>query len=60
MGTIFASGIAGSIIVGAVLLGIITIVVRSMILDKKKGKSLQCGCDCKNCHGNCGQSNITS
>lgn len=53
MGTIFASGIVGSIIVGAVVLGIVVIAVRSMISDKKKGKSLQCGCDCEHCGGHC-------
>lgn len=54
METIFAGGVVGSIIVGAVLLGIVAIAVRSMILDKKKGKSLQCGGDCSHCGGHCG------
>lgn len=56
MGTIFASGIIGSIIAGAGLLVIAAIAVRSMISDKKKGKSLQCGGECKHCGGCCLQS----
>lgn len=37
----------GTIIVGAVLLLVVGLAVRSMIRDKKAGKSLQCGGDCK-------------
>ena len=29
--------------VGAVLLAIIILIIKSMVRDKKKGKSLQCG-----------------
>lgn len=43
----------GTFIVGAILLGIVCLIVRSMIRDKKNGKSLQCGGDCKNCGGHC-------
>lgn len=43
----------GTIIVGAVLLLIVGLAVRSMVRDKKSGKSLQCGGDCKNCGGHC-------
>ncbi len=46
---------AGSIIVLIVIVGIVALIVRSMISDKKKGKSLQCGGDCKHCGGHCGQ-----
>lgn len=46
---------AGSIIVLLVIVGIVALIVRSMISDKKKGKSLQCGGDCKHCGGHCGQ-----
>lgn len=56
MGRIFASGIVGSIIAGAGLLVIVAIAVCSMISDKKKGKSLQCGGDCKRCGGHCSHS----
>ena len=43
----------GTIIVGAVLLLVVGLAVRSMIRDKKAGKSLQCGGDCKYCGGHC-------
>ena len=43
----------GTIIVGAVLLLVVGLAVRSMIRDKKAGKSLQCGGECKNCGGHC-------
>lgn len=55
MEAFFESGIVGTIIAGTILLSIVTIVIRNMILDKKKGKSLQCGCDCEHCGGHCGQ-----
>ncbi|MGN0347930.1 MAG: FeoB-associated Cys-rich membrane protein [Roseburia sp.] len=43
----------GTIITGLVLAGVVGLAVRSMIRDKKKGKSLQCGCDCSRCSGGC-------
>lgn len=43
----------GTLITGAVLVGIVVLIVRSMIRDKKKGKSIQCGGDCKHCGGHC-------
>ena len=43
----------GSVIVGLVLAGIVGLAVRSMVKDKKKGKSNQCGGECKNCGGRC-------
>lgn len=43
----------GTVIVGAIVLGIVALAVRSMIRDKKRGKSLQCGGDCKHCGGHC-------
>lgn len=45
----------GTIVVGAILLVIVGSVIFSMIRDKKSGKSLQCGCSCKNCSHHCGQ-----
>lgn len=45
----------GTIVVGAILLVIVGSVIFSMIRDKKSGKSLQCGCNCKNCSHHCGQ-----
>lgn len=44
-------GAIGSFIVLAILVIIVCIVVRSMIKDKKNGKSLQCGGDCRKCKG---------
>ncbi|WP_167957482.1 FeoB-associated Cys-rich membrane protein [Anaerosporobacter faecicola] len=43
----------GTIVVGVVLLGIVGLIIRSIVRDKKQGKSLQCGCDCKHCGGHC-------
>jgi hypothetical protein len=31
----------------------VALIVRSMVRDKKAGKSIQCGGDCKNCGGHC-------
>ena len=44
----------GTIVVLAALAGIVVLVIRSMIRDKKQGKSLQCGGDCSHCGGHCG------
>ncbi|MDO4941438.1 MAG: FeoB-associated Cys-rich membrane protein [Lachnospiraceae bacterium] len=43
----------GTIVVLAILLVIIGLIIRSMYKDKKAGKSLQCGVNCKNCSGHC-------
>jgi len=43
----------GTFIIGIVVLSIVAIAVRSMIKDKKNGKSIQCGGDCKSCGGHC-------
>lgn len=43
----------GTAIVGVILLSIVGLAVRSMVRDKKKGKSIQCGGDCKHCGGCC-------
>ncbi|MDD6492828.1 MAG: FeoB-associated Cys-rich membrane protein [Firmicutes bacterium] len=40
-------------LVGAGLIGIVALIIRSMIRAKKSGKSLQCGGDCRNCGGHC-------
>ena len=42
-------GFMGNVIVGAVVLVVVAFAVRSMVKDKKNGKSLQCGGDCKHC-----------
>ena len=44
----------GTFIVGGVLAVIIGLIIRSMVRDKKNGKSLQCGGNCKNCGRHCG------
>ena len=44
----------GTAIVLAVLIGIVFLIVKSMVRDKKNGKSLQCGGDCRSCGGHCG------
>ncbi|MBO5093043.1 MAG: FeoB-associated Cys-rich membrane protein [Lachnospiraceae bacterium] len=44
----------GTVITAAALVGIVALIIRSMVRDKKNGKSLQCGCDCKHCSGHCG------
>ncbi|MCM1500151.1 MAG: FeoB-associated Cys-rich membrane protein [Clostridium sp.] len=41
----------GTVIVAVVLAGIVALSIRSMIRDKKSGKSLQCGGDCSKCRG---------
>ncbi|MDE7207792.1 MAG: FeoB-associated Cys-rich membrane protein [Lachnospiraceae bacterium] len=43
----------GTLITGVVLIIIVVFVIRSMIRDKKAGKSLQCGGNCKNCGRHC-------
>ena len=45
----------GTVIVGLVLVIIVALVVRSMVRDKKNGKSLQCGGECKHCGCHCGK-----
>lgn len=44
----------GTIVVGLIVLGVVSLIVRSMVRDKKQGKSIQCGSDCKHCGGRCG------
>lgn len=47
--------VMGTIAAGAVVLGMVVLAVRSMVKDKKNGKSLQCGSDCSRCKGHCGR-----
>lgn len=44
----------GTFVVGAVLVGIVCLAIKSMVRDVKNGKSIQCGGDCKHCKGHCG------
>lgn len=43
----------GTFIVLAVLCGIVALIVRGMVRDRKNGKSIQCGEDCSHCGGSC-------
>ncbi len=43
----------GTVLVLIVVLLIVGLAVRSMIRDRKAGKSLQCGADCRHCGGHC-------
>jgi competence protein ComGC len=43
----------GTVIVLIILAVIVTLIIKSMIKDKKAGKSIQCGGDCKHCGGHC-------
>lgn len=43
----------GTLVVSLLLLGAVALAVRSMIRDKKNGKSLQCGGDCGHCGRHC-------
>lgn len=43
----------GTIIVLSVLAGIVALVIRSMVRDRKNGKSNHCGGDCCHCGGHC-------
>lgn len=38
----------GTILVSAVLVAIVALIVRSLVKNKKKGKS-SCGCNCAHC-----------
>ncbi len=45
----------GTVIVGIILICVVGFIIKNMIKDKRAGKSIQCGKDCKNCsgHGHC-------
>lgn len=47
------SEMAGTLIVAGILVVVVGLVIRKMILDKKNGKSIQCGGNCSNCGRNC-------
>lgn len=46
----------GTAIVLLILVAAVSFIIRGMIRDKKKGKSVQCGGDCGHCGGSCGHS----
>ena len=41
----------GTVVVGIIVAGVVALAVRSMVRDKKNGKTIQCGGDCKHCGG---------
>lgn len=43
----------GTWIVGLAVAIVIGLIIRGMVRDKKNGKSIQCGGDCKRCGGGC-------
>ena len=43
----------GTAVVFVLLVGVVGIIIRSMMKDKKAGKSLQCGQNCNRCSGHC-------
>lgn len=43
----------GTFVTGAIVAVLAVLAIRSMVTDKKKGKSIQCGGDCRNCGGHC-------
>ncbi len=42
----------GTFVVGIVVCALVSLAIRSMVRDKKNGKSIQCG-DCEHCGGRC-------
>ncbi len=47
------NGILGTVLVLMILLVIVTLIIRGMLRDKKAGKSVICGGNCKTCGGCC-------
>ena len=45
--------IMGTIFVTVLVAVIVGLIIYSMVRDKKNGKSIQCGGDCKHCGGHC-------
>lgn len=43
--------VMGTAIVLVVLAVVVALAAKSLIKDKKNGKSISCGGDCKHCHG---------
>lgn len=43
----------GTAVVFVLLVGVVGMIIRSMIKDKKAGKSLQCGQNYNHCSGHC-------
>ncbi|MDE6015068.1 MAG: FeoB-associated Cys-rich membrane protein [Acetatifactor sp.] len=43
----------GTAVVLLILCGVVALIIRKMVQDKRNGKSLQCGMDCQHCGGHC-------
>ncbi len=43
----------GTVVVLAAVVVAVVFAIRSMVRDKKQGKSIQCGGDCRNCGRGC-------
>ena len=43
----------GTVVVALILLTIVTLIIRSMVKDKKRGKSVICGGECSHCGHTC-------
>ncbi|WP_143320721.1 FeoB-associated Cys-rich membrane protein [Clostridium sp. HBUAS56010] len=43
----------GTVVVLLVVTGVVALIIRGMIRDKKNGKSIQCGGECGSCGGHC-------
>lgn len=43
--------VMGTAIVLVILAVVVALATKSLIKDKKNGKSISCGGDCKHCHG---------
>ena len=50
----------GTFVVLVVLIGIVALIIRSMVRDKKNGKSIQCGGDCGHCGGGGGEKKVSN
>ncbi|MBO5210193.1 MAG: FeoB-associated Cys-rich membrane protein [Lachnospiraceae bacterium] len=43
----------GTIITLVIVIGAVVLAIRSIVRDKKNGKSIHCGGDCSRCGGHC-------
>ncbi|MFR3728971.1 FeoB-associated Cys-rich membrane protein [Lacrimispora sp.] len=43
----------GTFVVLMVVIGVVALIIKGMIRDKKNGKSIQCGVSCEHCGGHC-------
>ncbi|NLZ47786.1 MAG: FeoB-associated Cys-rich membrane protein [Clostridiales bacterium] len=43
----------GTVVVGVVVFGVVGFSAYTLVKNKRRGKSIQCGQDCKHCGGGC-------